>query len=147
MRSGCNKMKNRVYKILFVFLFAISLTTCLETYEIQIEKGPALDAGPNSFIPTHSPQEGETLMFWLGGEENIKIILIGVPYINSNQIKFTDEYIRNRFETSVCVNSKKSQWHYAPFTMGTIYFSNGDKINFEMYLSGISIAENLFSLE
>ena len=140
-------MKNREYKPLLLFLFVISWATYLEAYEIQIKKGPALDAGPNTFIPKHSPQEGEALMSWLGGAENIKKILIGTPYINSNRVKFTEAYVRNRFETSVCVNSKKNAWHYAPLTMGTIYFKNGDKINFEMYLSGISIAKNLFSTE
>lgn len=140
-------MKNRGYKTLLVFLFSISWATYLQAYEIQIEKGPALDAGPNTFLPKHSPQEGEALISWLGGAENIKKILIGTPYINSNQAKFTEEYVRNRFETSVCVNSRKNAWHYAPFTMGTIYFSSGDKINFEMYLSGISIAKNLLSME
>lgn len=135
------------YQTLIVFLLAIFWTTCLQAYgiQIQIEKGPALDAGPNTFIAKHSPQEGEPLISWLGGAENIEEILIGTPYINLNQVNFTEEYVRRRFENSVCVNSKKNAWHYAPFTMGTIYFSNGDKINFKMYLSGITIAGNLFA--
>ena len=140
-------MKSIEYKALFVFLFVISWATYLQAYEIQIEKGPALDAGPTTFLPKHSFQEGEPLISWLGGTENIKKILIGTPYINSNQVKFTEEYVRTRFETSLCVNSKKNAWHYVPLTMGTIYFNNGEKISFEMYLSGISIAKNLFSTE
>jgi hypothetical protein len=137
-------MKIKKYHILLIFLLAISWAICLQAYEIQIDKSPALDAGPNTFIAKHYPQEGESLISWLGGAENIKKILVGTPYINANQVNFTKKYVQNRFENSVCVNSQKDAWHYVPLTMGTIYFTNGDKINFTMYLSGITIAGNLF---
>ncbi len=90
-------MKIKKYQTLIVFLLVISWVNCLQAYEIQIEKSPALDAGPNTFIANHSPQEDESLISWLGVAENIKKILIGTPYINSNQVNFTEEYVRNRF--------------------------------------------------
>ncbi|MCK4830836.1 hypothetical protein KA005_84775 [bacterium] len=138
-------MRITKYRILLVFLLAISWSSNLQAYEIQIEIGPVIDAGPNTFLAENSPGEGEALMSWLGGAEKIDRILIGTPYMNSNQVEFTEEYVQNRFENSICVNSMMDEWHYAPFTMGTIYFTNGNKINFTMYLSGISISDNLFA--
>jgi hypothetical protein len=137
-------MKVSKYRALLVFLLVIPWSNNLQAYEIQIETGPVIDAGPNTFLEENSPEEGEDLMSWLGGAENIERILIGTPYMNSNQVEFTEEYVRNRFENSICMNSRIDEWCYAPFTMGTIYFTDGDKINFVMYLSGISISGNLF---
>ncbi|MEE4352070.1 MAG: hypothetical protein V2J25_04300 [Desulfatiglans sp.] len=139
-------MKIEKYQILFAFLLVVSWVSSLQAYEIQIEKGPAIDAGPNTFFAKNAPKESETLISWLGGTEELEKILIGTPFANSGQVEFTKEYVRNRFEKSICVNSEMDKWHYAPFTMGTIYFKNGNKINFEMYLSGILISKNLFAL-
>ena len=116
----------------------------LQAYEIKIEKGPSIDTDPDTFIPEYSPQDGDSLISWLGGAENIQKILISTPTINSNQVNFSEEYVRSRFENSVCVNSQIKEWHYAPLTRGTIYFTDGRKINFTMYLSGIALIENLF---
>lgn len=129
---------------LSVFLLAIFWVSNLQAYEIQIETGPAVDAEPDTFLVENSPREGEALMSWLGGAEEIERILIGTPYINSNQVEFTEEYVQKRFENSICLNSRMDEWCYAPLTMGTIYFTNGNRINFTMYLSGISISDNLF---
>jgi hypothetical protein len=141
-------MKIKMNQKLLVFLLAISWASSLQAYEKQIEKGPALDAGPNTLLLENSapPQEGAVLMSWLGGTEAIERILIGTPQMNSNQVEFTEDYVRRRFERSICVNSQKNSWHYAPFTMGTIYLLNGSKINFTMYLSGIFVAGNLFAI-
>lgn len=129
-----------------VFLLVIFCSSNLQGYEIQIETWPAIDAGPDTFLAENSPGEGETLMFWLGGAEEIERILIGTPYMNSNQVEFNEEYVHNRFENSICMNSMIDEWCYAPLTMGTIYFTDGNRINFVMYLSGISISESLFAL-
>jgi hypothetical protein len=139
---------NKTHTLLFI-LVTITCVIRLQAYEIQIEKGPALDAGPNTFLFENPspPKENEALMSWLGGAEKIKRILIGTPYANKNQIALTKEYVQNRFEKSICINSQKDAWHYAPFTMGTIYLCNGSKINFNMYLSGISVGDNLFALK
>ena len=135
------------YQALLAFLLAMFWVTCLNAYEILIEGNPDLDVGPDTLCQNNLPQEGEALISWLGGAETIEKILIGTPYINSNQVEFTDDYVFARFENSICVNSKKNTWHYAPFTMGMICFSNGDKVYFEMYLSGISIMGNLFAVD
>ncbi len=131
-------------KTLLVFLLAISWATCLQAYEVQIDNSPVLDPGPNTFMAKHSPQEGESLITWLGGAESIDKIVIATPYINLNQVSITEEYVQTRIENSICVNSQISAWHYAPYTTGIIYFSNGDKIGFTMFLSGITIGGNLF---
>ena len=135
------------YQTFSAFLLAMLWVTCLHAYEILIEEDPDLDVGQNTLSQNNLPQEGEALISWLGGAEKIKRILIGTPYINSSQVEFTGDYVLARFENSICVNSRKNAWHYAPFTMGIIYFSNGEKIYFEMYLSGISITGNLFAEE
>jgi hypothetical protein len=137
-------MKTKTNQMMLVILFAILYSNLLQAYEIKIEKGPAIDAGPDTFIPNYSPQDGDSLVSWLGGAEGIQKILIGTPTINSNQVDFNEEYVRGRFDNSVCVNSQIKEWHYAPFTRGTIYFTDGRKINFTMYLSGIALIENLF---
>ncbi len=137
-------MKSNILVLLLLNVFWMSP---IEAYQIQIEKGPAIDAGPNTFLINQplSPNEGEKLIDWLGGAENIDRVLIGTPHINSNQVEFSTDYVRTRLENSVCVNSQKDSWSYAPLTMGTIYLVDGSKINFSMYLSGLTLAENLFS--
>lgn len=140
------KMKIKKHQNLLIFLLVIFWADNLQAYEIQIEKWSTIDAESNIFLSKFSqPKEGEVLMSWLGGTEIIKTILISTPFMNSNQVEFTEEYVQNRFEESICVNSKIDAWSYAPFTMGTIYFTNGNKINFIMYLSGILISDNLFA--
>jgi len=137
-------MKTKTNQMLLVILFAMLYSTWLQPYEIKIEKDPAIDAGPDTFIPKYSPRDGDSLISWLGGTVDIQEIVIGMPTINSNQEEFNEEYVRSRFENSVCVNSQIKEWHYAPFTRGTIYFTDGRKITFTMYLSGIAIIKNLF---
>ena len=139
-----DRMKTIKCQALLIVLLLISWSGILPAYEIQIETGPAIDEGPDTFPGENSPVEGEALISWLGGAEEIDRILICTPYINSNQVEFTEEYVQNRFEKAICANSKISEWHYAPLTIGTIYFTNGNKVNFTMYLSGISISDNLF---
>ena len=138
-------MKITKFQTPLFFLLALSCSGNLQAYEIQIETGPAVDAGPDTFLTENSPGEGEALISWLGGVEKIERILIGTPYMNSNQVEFTEEYVQDRFDNSICVNSRIDAWHYAPLTMGTIYLADGNKVNFVMYLSGISISGNLFA--
>ena len=138
-------MRITEYHALSVLLLAIFCSSNVQAYEIQIETGPAVDAGPDTFLAENSPGEGEVLISWLGGVEKIERILIGTPYMNSNQVEFTEEYVQDRFDNSICVNSRIDAWHYAPLTMGTIYLTDGTKVNFVMYLSGISISGNLFA--
>ncbi len=142
-------MEIKKYHAWWFFLLAISWATCLQAYEIQIEEILLIDTGSDAFLLENStpPDEGETLISWLGGVEEIERILIGIPNMNSNQVIFNEEYVRNRFEKSVCANSQKNAWHYAPLTTGTIYLRNDNQIDFSMYLSGISLAGNLFALE
>lgn len=138
-------MKTAAYHSLSAFLLLIFCSSNIQAYEIQIETEPAVDAGPDTFLAENSPGEGEALICWLGGVEEIERILIGTPYMNSNQVEFTEEYVQDRFDNSICVNSKIHAWHYAPLTMGTIYLTDGNKVSFVMYLSGISISGNLFA--
>jgi glutamate/tyrosine decarboxylase-like PLP-dependent enzyme len=82
----------------------------------------------------------------LGGKKAIKRILIGTPTMNADQIKFSEELVRKRINESVSIDSKKDKWHYAPYSMGTIYWTDGRKQNFTMYLSGFSIGGHLFAI-
>ena len=123
------------------------LSTALLGYEVDIQKGPVIDAGPNTFIsPLSSIKDGIGLMDFIGGEKDIKRILIGTPHINADQVKFSEELVRNRFKESTSIDSQKESWHYAPYTMGTVYWKDGRKTNFNMYLSGISISGHLFAI-
>lgn len=118
-----------------------------DVFIIDIQQGPSLDAGPNTYRGDRKVIDGVPLLTWLGGAGNIKRILIGTPHANTNQQKLTEEYVRGRFDKAVCVNSKANEWHYAPYTMGTIYMNDGTKINYEMYLSGIKVGKVLFAQE
>jgi len=123
------------------------LSNALLGFEVDIKKGPAIDAGPNTFISSLSSiKDGTGLMDFLGGENEIERILIGTPHMNADQINFTKELVRNRFKKSTSIDSQKESWHYAPYTMGTVYWEDGRKSNFSMYLSGISISGHLFAI-
>ena len=130
---------------LLLFLFFLCINSNGNDFKIKIEKGPALDAGPNTFIGLSPVKDGVSLLSWLGGKDKIEKVLIGTPYINVKQQKFSEKYARERFEKAVCINSKAKKWHYAPYTMGTIYLKNGKKINFEMFLSGLKVGNILFA--
>jgi len=122
-------------------------TSTLLAYEVKIEKGPSLDAGPNTFIvDTKKVEDGTPLLEFLGGKEKIEKILIGIPHMNKGQRVFNEALVRKRFDESVSIHSKKEAWHFAPYTMGTIYWKDGRKQNFEMMLSGISVDGYLFAL-
>jgi hypothetical protein len=140
-------MSGRKMKAL-ISLFAMLLCSIAyaRTYKVQVEEGPVLDAGPNTYMGKISIEEGTPLLEWLGGESNIERILIGTPHLNSKQLVFSEQLVRNRFAESTCVDSKKNAWHYAPYTMGTIYLKDGEKVNFTMYLSGIVVGEHLFAI-
>ena len=126
---------------------ALMMTFSLSGYEVDIQKGPALDAGPNSYLKASKKlEDGIPLLEFLGGEKEIKRILIGTPTRNANQVKLSEALVRTRINGSVSVDSKKDEWHYAPYTMGTIYWIDGKKQNFTMYLSGFSIGGHLFAL-
>ena len=142
-------MKIKKYHASLCFLLAISLLTCVQAYDVQIEAIPFIETESNISLLENPapPDEGEALMSWLGGVEEIERILISIPNMNSNQLIFTEEYVRNRFNNTVCVNSRRDAWHFAPFTTGTIYLSDDSRIDFSMYLSGISVAGNLFASE
>ncbi|MFA8343262.1 MAG: hypothetical protein ACEPO8_09870 [Rhodothermaceae bacterium] len=133
--------------VISLFLCVVFLTVYIQNaneYEIKIVKNITVDDESGVHFDS-SPNENESLFSWLGGVENIKKILICVPFINIRKINFTEKYIKNRFENANCINSQKNSWHYAPFTKGIIYLKDGSKANFEMYVSGISISNHLFS--
>jgi hypothetical protein len=113
--------------------------------KIQIEKGPVLDAGPNTYFGEAQPIDKTKLIDWLGGIQNIDKVLISTPWINENQQKLSDEYVINRLNKSIYISPR--MWSYAPYTMGTIYLKNGTKINFEMFLSGIKFGKHLFAIK
>ena len=119
----------------------------LSAYEVDIQKGPALDAGPNYFLNNSEKLEDCTaLLEFLGGEKEIKRILIGTPTMNADQIEFSEAFVRARINRSASIDPKKDEWHYAPYSMGTIYWTDGRKQNFLMYLSGFSIGGHLFAI-
>jgi len=133
-------------KIHFI-AFSLLMAATLSGYEVDIQKGPALDAGPNSYMKDFEELEDETpLLEFLGGEKEIKRILIGTPTMNANQIEFSEALVRTRISESESIDSKKDEWHYAPYSMGTIYWIDGKKQNFTMYLSGFSIGGHLFAI-
>ncbi len=131
------------------FLTAISLlfAASLHAFEVEIQKGPVMDAGPNTFFNNwHQVKDGMPLMTFLGGADAIDRILIGTPTANVSQIDFSASLVRERMAGSISVESQKNHWHYAPYTMGTIYWKDGRKHNFTLYLSGISIGGHLFAV-
>ena len=134
-------MKN--YQALLIILLTIFCAKFLNAYEIQIEQSHAHNEGQENYKIMPEANEGESLISWLGGAEKIKKILIYDPFIN--KFDFTKEYIQKRFEKAVCINSRKDAWHYAPLSGGIIYLKNGNKLKFEMYLSGMTVAGNFFN--
>ena len=113
-------------------------------YEVRVERGPAIDAGPNTFWPDKEVPDGTPLESFLGGKTNIAKILVSTPFANTNQQTLTAELVRERVKTAKKSNEKKREWHFAPFTMGTVYLRDGRKINYQMFLSGILLGTNLF---
>jgi hypothetical protein len=133
-------MKNCRFPL--IILFILFSATFLNAYEIQIEQSHAHNEGQENYTIMPEAKEGESLISWLGGEENIKKILIHDPLMN--KFDLTKEYVIKRFEKAVCINSRKDAWHYAPLSGGMIYLKNGNKLEFEMYLSGMTVAGNFF---
>lgn len=131
--------KNVNWLIIILILLG---ATSIQAYEIEIEQNSSHNESQGNVAIMPKPQEGESLMLWLGGEENIKKILIYEPFMN--KFELTKEYVRNRFKKAVCINSRKDASHIAPLSEGIIYFKNGEKLKFEMYLSGMTVAENFF---
>jgi len=117
------------------WLLALGLlvSSKLLAYEIDIQPGPALDAGPNSHFPHWGQvKDGTSLIDFLGGKGPIERILVGTPTMNADQLAFSAALVKNRIEQSICVTSQKEMWHYAPYTMGTIYWQDGRKHNFTL---------------
>jgi hypothetical protein len=133
-------MKNCRFPL--IILFILFSATFLNAYEIQIEQNHAHNEGQENCTIMPEAKEGESLISWLGGQENIKKILIHDPLMN--KFDLTKEYVRKRFEKAVCINSRKDAWHYATLSGGMIYLKNGNKLEFEMYLSGMTVAGNFF---
>ena len=130
-------------------LIIISLLSIgqLPAYEVLITDPPTIDALPNSRIYDAVPIEGKTtLIEFLGGEKKIERIVVGV-IANQKHGELTREVVRERFDNSVCMDSHKDQWSYAPFASGTIYFVGGGRQSFGLHLSGISVAGHLFALD
>ena len=128
---------------LFFYIGISSLSHAQNTISIDIRESLSLDASSNTYIGKIPIQNKTKLIEWLGGIANIKKILIGTPFINSNS-EFSIEYVTKRFNSSIFITPKG--WHYAPYTMGTVYLIDGTKINFTMYLSGIKLNNYLFSM-
>ncbi len=127
-------------------VFGLFIASVLFGYEVDIENGPTLDAGPNSHFEVMRPvEDGTPLIDFLERSQEIERILIGTPSLNSGQVEFSEALVRRRLEEAVCVNSQKDSWHFAPYTMGTIYWKDGSKHNFTMYLSGIAVGDHLFA--
>ena len=131
-----------------VTLSMLLITSCLLAYEIDIQPGPVLDAGPNDhFEHGQDVKDGQSLIEFLGGAEGIERILVGTPIMNVDQLAFSAALVKQRIEQSTCVNSQKDMWHYAPYTMGTIYWKDGRKHNFTLYLSGTEVGDHLFAVQ
>ena len=130
-------------------LIIISLLSIgqLPAYEVLITDPLRIDALPDSKIFEAVPLEGKTtLIEFLGGKEKIERIVIGV-IANEKHGELNQEVVRTRFANSVCMDSCKDQWSYAPFASGTIYFAGGGRQSFGLHLSGISVAGHLFALD
>jgi hypothetical protein len=127
---------------------AIASLLCLgdlSAYEVEITDPPRIDALPNDRV-LDAPIEGKTtLIEFLGGKEKVKKIVIGI-ISNKNHGELNESVVRARFTESVCMDSRKEEWSYAPFAIGTVYFVGGGRQTFSLYLSGISIAGHLFSV-
>jgi hypothetical protein len=117
----------------------------LSAYEVQITDSPRIDALPDSRIFA-APIEGKTtLIEYLGGKEKIERIVIWI-IANKNHGELNEEVVNERFSESVCLDSRKQEWSYAPFAMGTVYLVGGGRQSFSLHLSGISIAGHLLAL-
>lgn len=127
---------------------AIAYFLCLVrllAYEVQITDSPRIDALPDNRVFA-APTEGKTtLLEFLGGKEKIKKIVIGI-IANRKHGELNESVVQTRFADSVCMDSHKHEWHYAPFAMGTVYFVGGGRQSFSLHLSGVSIAGHLFDL-
>jgi len=117
----------------------------LSAYEVLITDPPRIDALPDSPIFTDLTDAKTTLIDFLGGEKKIKKIVIGVV-ANKNHGELNEAVVRERFTKSICMDTRKDKWSYAPFAMGTVYFVGGGRQSFAPHLSGISIAGHLFAL-
>ena len=119
----------------------------LQAYEVLVTDPPRFDALPDNRIFEADPTEGKTtLIEFLGGEKKIERIVVGI-IANKEHGELTKKVVRRRFAESVCMDSLKDQWSYAPFASGTIYFAGGGRQSFGLHLSGISIAGHLFALD
>jgi hypothetical protein len=127
---------------------AIACLLCLGhlfAYEVQITDPPRIDALPDTRVFAAPTEDKTTLLEFLGGKEKIKKIVIGI-IANEKHGELNESVVQTRFADSVCMDSRKQEWHYAPFAMGTVYFVGGGRQSFSLHLSGISIAGHLFAL-
>lgn len=139
--------------------FGILISSILQGYDIEIQEHPVTDfdrveikrvqelegISNHASVAIGKIEDGTPLLKFLGGEKNIERILVYNPMFNASQIEFSEALVRRRINESVCVDSKKEEWHYAPYTTGTIYLIDGRKQKFTMYLSGFSIDGHLFA--
>jgi hypothetical protein len=117
----------------------------LSAYDVQITDPPRIDALPDSRVFAAPIEAKTTLIEFLGGNEKIERIVIGI-IANKNHGELNESVVKTRFAESVCMDSRKQEWSYAPFAMGTVYFVGGGRQSFSLHLSGISIAGHLFAL-
>jgi hypothetical protein len=129
---------------IFCILTVLALSTNASDYEVRIERGPATAPGSNTFHINSKILDNTPLLRCLGGETNISRVLVQTPFINADQQKLTADSLRVRFARARKMDSKSTEWHYAPFTIGAIYLRDGRRVSFRMYLSGIHVGTNLF---
>lgn len=131
--------------ILFTILFVSS--NVLLGYNIVVLKDTAPEiAKEYLFSLPEKVEDGTPLIEFLETEVQISRIDIMQPYLNKESAEFNIVAMRKRMEASVCMNSKKKYWNYAPYTRGVIYWKDGRAAPFTMYLAGITIGEHIFAI-
>jgi hypothetical protein len=117
----------------------------LLAYEVQIVDSLRIDKAAAKHTFLTEPIEGETtLLDYLGGDDEIEKIVLCVMF-NKNHGELTKAIVHARIAQSVCKNTQKDHWSYAPFAIGTIHFVGGRQHAISLHLSGISIAGHLFA--
>lgn len=127
------------------YTYGVVLIETPAAFRILIEREPCEASGSGAYRAQTALKEGMPLLAWLGGEGNIVQVRACPPRINT-KLPLTETLVRDRFARSVCMDSQKDAWHYAPYTTGTVHLKDGTVARFTMFLSGLLVDGHLFGV-
>ncbi|MES2997653.1 MAG: hypothetical protein V4733_12670 [Verrucomicrobiota bacterium] len=129
-----------------IALASILLAGRASCYEVVITAPPSKLVSDQQLAEAKPISGKTTLIEFLGGADKIKKVVLGVTANKDREILNAPVVIA-RFANSVCMDSKKDEWMFAPFATGTIHFDDGRAQSFTMGLgrSGIMVAGHLFA--